>query len=315
MTRPLALVVAAGILTAAALLAAPAQAESAPVPPRCGARILPSDGTGPVSLPAFVVEDSSSPGLVVTAAAPVVTPSLDIDVVPDPREPKVTLWVPRAGSKLEIGTTHAFAFGLRCSDASKSGPDQGTFTFKGTGAVALPTSIGTTRELADGRAVITPSAELAAFLPVTHFEVSLDGKPVGTIRYGVVSGAELEVSLQRNYVGIGDAITQPDGSVALCAGATTGIEKHQVTVLAHVAGAATDPPAITLSSSIDCTIAPSTVTLPDGGGDDRGASGGADDGGGCAVSGGGPASGLVVFFGIGAALAAALRKRRQRRQG
>lgn len=63
----------------------------------------------------------------------------------------MTLWVPRAGSKLEGGVAHAFAFGLQCSDSSTRPPEPGTWTFQGRSAVPLPTTIGTTRQLAGRR--------------------------------------------------------------------------------------------------------------------------------------------------------------------
>ena len=281
-------------------------------PQTCAMRILPQGGTVPANIPAFVVDDYSSPyssaGLTATVAlkASTATPSLELEAMPDPRASGVTLLVPKAKAGFEIGSIYSLGYTVTCSNPNATTTPEGTLSFKASAAVPLPTRIGVVRELADGRAVITPSPELAAYLQTTRFEVLVDGQSAGATRYGLAEGGELDVFMRPAYVSIGGAATEE--TLPVCKN-SVGVEKHDVKLVAHVAGAATDPEPLDLSLSVDCASTKTTY-LPDGGGDDRGATGGSD-GGGCAVSGGGPLGRIAMFFGLGAAVAVLLRRRRR----
>jgi MYXO-CTERM domain-containing protein len=308
MLRPIVLSLAAVALVATILAPATAHAESGRPSPRCNVRILPNGVTVPANLPALVVDDNSSPGLTATVT---LTPSgakpvLDLDTIADPRAPGVTLFVPKAKTSVEIGTTYSVTYTVQCS--SESTPTEAASSFTTSAEVALPTRIGAVRELADGRVVITPSVELAAYMPTARFEAYIDGASVGTTRYGSALGPDLEIALGSGYVTVGSAATG-GGTASLCKGAD-GLEKHDVKLSAHVAGAATDPEPLTFSLGINCSTQP-TGFVPDAG-DDRGASGDEQGGGGCAVSGTGSLGGIAMLFGAAAGVAVLVRRRRRR---
>lgn len=304
MVRPFVVSLALFALVATTLAPRWAHAESAPRPQECKIFILP-EGKVPANLPAFVVSESGSPGLTSTVILEpsAAIPSPELEAIPDPRAPGVTLFVPKTKAAFELGPVYSVGYTVTCSNPNTVTPPEATWSFVAAAPVALPTRIGAVRELADGRAVITPTAELAAYLSTTRFETFIDGRPVGGSPYGVVRGAELDVALRSADVGIGNLATAGGVVPPVCKG-----EKHAVRLVAHVAGAETDPEPLDLSLSLFCTTTPASY-LPDGGGDDRGAFGG--EGGGCAVNGGAPLGRIAMFFGLGAGIAIRLRRRRR----
>lgn len=317
MRQRLARSIAASVLVAGALVVPrAARAESSPAPPACRVQVLPKTASVPANLPALLALDTSSPGLKATVAitlkrgAAASGGAFDLDAIPDPRATGVTLFVPKAKATFEVGAAYSLSTTTTCSSSSGLPPADESRTFTATAAVPLPTRIGSVRELADGRAMITPSQELAAYLTTTQFEVSVDGQSVGATRYGLaeVQGAELQLALSSFYVWIGGATTV-GGAISVCKDGFIGKEKHDVTLVAHVAGAETDPEPLHVPLSATCSAPASAEALPDAGADDRGAPGG--DGGGCAVNGRDPLGGLALLFGAGAGLTVLLRRRRR----
>lgn len=308
-------------------IAPSASAESSVPPPRCRETVLPSTGTTvPANLPAIVVDQSlNSPGVTSTILADELTGGatpVKLVAVPDPKLPKVTLLVPTTNDLLAAGTTYSLAYTVDCSTLP---PVESHATSFGAGpAVTLPTRIGDVREVADGTAVITLTAEQRAFLQTTRFEVSVDGTALPSTGYGsLLDTAEITVTGDAWAIGLatGGPFVRAEPGLLCPAGATRAA--HDVKLVAHVAGTDTDTAPLSFHISVDCTKPTSTSApyLPDGGGDDRGASasGGSGDvnaaatdggGGGCSIGGSGPLGSLAAFFATGAAMAVLFRRRR-----
>jgi len=283
-----------------------AHAESS-ARPACITRLLPTSNTIPANLPAFVIDDTGSPTTVEVTKVSGGTNGLTLGSIDDPRVPKTKLLVPATNDLLEAGATYTIAYTTKCSVSGV--PDSArTSSYVAGPAVALPTTIGATaNQYADGAIVIAPSPELKAFLETTHFEVFVDGASLGTTPYGHVTADNLKVDLSAYGVTVGYTSTSAPRSVCT----STAIEKHEVRLTAHVAGADTDPSPMTFSVDVDCAKPAAVPTyLPDGGGDDRGATGG-DDTSGCSVGGPGPLGSLASFFMVGAGLAVLGRRRRK----
>jgi hypothetical protein len=296
--------------SSSAVLLAPrvAHAESAVAPPRCRVTLLPS-GTGvPGNLPALVVDDTgTSPGLTAGVEAVTVTGGsapVRLDVVPDPKTPKVLLLVPSPSTPLEPGARYDLSYTMTCSAAVLVTPMTASFT---TGpAATLPTSIGTVTELANGNASIALTPELRAFQQTTRLEAWVDGVSIGATRYGLTADT-IDLGLSGYALSVGGAGPLPVANVCT----TKAFETHGIKLVAHVAGAEGDTAALTFSMGVDCSKpAAGSTFLPDAGPDDRGAAGGSD--GGCAVGGGDPIGSVAALFGLGAGLAIVSRRRRAR---
>lgn len=326
-SRDLVVVPAALALVVGLLTAREARAESAPPAQLCHVGLLPTGAGVPANLPAMVVDDSkNSAGLTSTVEIEELVggaSSVKLGKLPDPRTPDVVLLVPPTNDPLASGVDYSLRYAITCSNGT--GPSSGTVTFTTGPAVALPTRIGAVKELADGRASITPSSELSAFLQTTRFEAFVDGTSIGMTRYGAVSAYEGEIGVRASELGLTFGVGQLLGSTPvaeayaggarpLCR-ANTGKEKHEAKVVAHVAGTDTDTDPVTFAVEIDCSASRTGTgnpSIPDAGADDRGASGGSDDGGGCSVSARDPLGSLLAVFTTGAALAVLFRRRRAR---
>ena len=293
-----------------------AHAESGTAPQRCSdVQLLPSGNGVPTNLPALVVDESgASAGFSTTIEITKVsggTSSLQLGVIDDSTTPDTRLLVAATNDPLEADTTYTIEYSARCSTGTV---EPSTTTFKtGAAAVALPTTIGAvTKQYADGVS-ITPSPELRAFLRTTRFVVSVDGNVFGSTRYGVDTANDLEVQLSQYGVSVSNVVAS--GARAVCTSA--GVEKHQVTLAAHVAGveSTNDPKPMTFEIELDCGKAVATpVYLPDGGSEGRGASDrnyGDDTSDGCSVRGPGPVGRLASLFMAGAGVAVLLRRRRK----
>ena len=301
-----------GALSTPLLVASAARAESAVAPPRCQVQLRPSGDKVPGNLPALVVDDvGTSPGLTAGVEGITVTGgsgTVKLGVVPDPRTPKVLLLVPSTNDLFESGVRYDISYTMKCSAAVLVTPMTASFT--AGPAAALPTSIGTVTELADGNASIALTPELKAFQSTTRFEASIDGVAIGTTAYGRVVQETLELQLYGTGLYVGGAAI-PASASKVCT--TSTFETHSVTLVAHVAGTEEDTAPLTFSMGVDCAKAQaSNPSLPDAGTDDRGASGGGSDGG-CAVGGSDPFGGVAGVFGLGAGLAIAFRRRRRAR--
>lgn len=306
----------------AGFLSAPdARAESAPPQPRCRVELLP-DGNAPANLPALVVDDLSSAGLTATLEIKRVTggtKTVTLTKIKDPTDPKVTLLVNAAKEPFDVGATYEIAYGVTCSAGQAVADD--AIAISAGPVVALPTSIGTVTVLANGKARIAASAELIAFERTTRFEAFVDGERIGTTRYGATLKDELDVTLASYGLEIGDTFV-PRAKICTT---KDPAEKHEVRLVAHVAGADGDTAPLVIPLTVDCSdranggagagagagsSGSSGGTLPDGGADDRGASGGGTDGG-CTVAGQNPIGRLACLFMAGAGAAVLLRRRRR----
>jgi hypothetical protein len=199
--RPRTFLFVSTALLVSLLSARAAHAEVAPAAPRCEARVVP-DGTFPANLPAMLIDDAlTSPGLTAAVEITNVTNGITLGKIPDPIVPKTTLLVPSTNDPLQIGTTYKIDYTVRCSNDSIA--KSATTTFVAGAAVALPTQIGTARELETGAAVVTPTRELAAFMRTTRFEAFVDGESVGSLRYGTVYKDEIDVRLLSYGLSVG----------------------------------------------------------------------------------------------------------------
>lgn len=285
------------IACTAALLIVPAlaQAETAPAPRQCGVRLHPAMGeTVPQNIPALVLLKQNDPGLSSTLSV-VLMPSsttLAFEQQPDPRVAGATLLIP--SEPLSSKTNYALKTAWACEGAEpnwRNGSQTDRFS---TGpASPLPSTIGsataeiTLKTYASSDIVITPSAELAAYLPVTMLEIYHGATPWGVSPYGAsVTAGSSDIRLQ---VGIHGGFGA--SNVSLCAESDTAVHLEHMQVRAHVAGAATDPAPLEVDVPIDCTPAPVAPARPndagssDTGPDDPGATNaGAVAHGGCALT-------------------------------
>ena len=343
------------LLTFAGLAASSgaARAETAPPLPACFFTTAPSpDGTVPANLPALVLLDQSYAGTVPSN----IRPTFSGDEL---AAPKVTADSRMAGAylltldpALTAQTSYTVNYSFDCNYKA-GGPaphpqGSGSMSFSTVANVALPTAAGT---LAAGTPnesdfatsiTLTPSAELAAYLPVTLFDVSVGGAAWAQIPYGGarVSGGTVELDL--SAVSIYSKGVTAAGATSLCAQTKAASVTVHLSVTAHVAGAAADPSPLEVDASVLCAENQPPPGL-DGGGDagdggsldasvpgdagttDAGPSdAGPDDpgatsqahvaqgGGGCQVGSGGDAASL--FGGLGMAIAALAGRARRRRR-
>lgn len=301
-----------------------ARAEAGMAPPRCEPTLAPDGANVPANLPAFVIDPSGStlgaiPTLTVTRVTGGTTPPV-LGQIADPHTPGANLLVPSTNDLLQVGTTYAIEYTAKCSNGATAGPR--TASIQAVTAVALPTKIGDAAARERGGADVTPTAELSAFLRTTRIEAFVDGVTKGTSPYGLsVAHNVLDVRVNRTTISAGGAgvyFTDVCSSV-------TAAERHDVKLVAHVAGADADTEALSFSTAIDCSGTPfgstsggtSSGAVSDGG-DDPGSSGGASagsDDGGCSTSGSAPFGRLAGIFLAGAGVAALLRRRRSSHAG
>lgn len=103
---------------------------------------------------------------------------------------------------------------------------------------------------------LTPSPELRAFAPLTQFTVFIDGTSARYLSYG-------RAKTDGNALVVGAVRVNCDSNQAYAKHGDTTPGTHTVSVLAHVAGATSDPPLVTTTITLTCP-APGE-TLPDSG--------------------------------------------------
>lgn len=310
--RPLLIALTVGSSSIPLVVSTEARAESAVAPPRCKVNLLPAGTDVPGNLPALVIDDTATtPGLTATIENVVVSGGaspVKLGIIADPKTPKVSLLVPSTNDLFESGVRYDISYTVKCSAAVLVAPGASSFTVGM--AVALPTTIGTVTELADGTASLARTPELAAFERTSRFEAFVDGVSIGMTPYGAVVQEPVAMQLAPGALYVGTAAIGKQAGTSCAAG---GNETHEVKLVAHVAGTTDDTAPLTFSLGIDCSkYKAATATLPDGGGDDRGASGGGTDGG-CAVAGNDPYGSVAGIFGVGAGVAVLFRRRRRAR--
>ena len=232
------------------VLPAVAHAEAA-VASGCFANVHPQPmDTIPPNAPALVVDINGSGGtpaiLSATVTAGTTPPS--IAVMPDPRS-KAMLLVPNA--PLDANAMQNLSIDLDCKPVAGY-PRMSTFTFETGATTPLPTTMGTlaVSGMDSSATLVTfkPSAELAAYLPVAMFTGTFDGANAGELPYGVLAGSTIELRVSSYGVGT---------SLANLCGTEHDVTKSTVFSLStHVAGATTDPPAISLPISVRCPPTP-----------------------------------------------------------
>jgi len=263
-------------------------------------------GEVPANLPAIAVKDTSSPGLVLTLGVPSDSqdPTLTFTVTDDTRQLGTKLLRPSAN----------FAAGARVVDLRPTcdGADGGqrpnaSVNFIAAAAQPLPTTAGEVAVAPSSVRGFTqfafkPSAELKAYLNVVRVEIT-NGSHSISRDYGYVP------TVFSFFSGDGDS-----NQLDLCQGVEPSQKRHSEFQF-HVAGAMTDPPALTLDADIDCR-GPEVPPPPnDGGVDAPGATSAASTGGGgCSVGLAGtsalPLGGLIGFATLIAARARSARRRK-----
>ena len=295
-----------------AATASSVRAESAPARPQCAARIVPQfDSSIPANAPALVVLDESSSGLTSTVTSNAFSPATSAFTSrPDPRSNN-TLYLP--SGELPETSMATFRVNARCSQ----GPVfQAESRFTVVAAAPLPTKAGKVEVISgDKRGVhlgFRPSAELAPFVAVTMLEIGTKGKilPERTIPYGLFVDAKGRAESQF-------PLSRGSADTDFCAPNETSKKTIRLEVQAHVAGAATDPPPISVDVPIDCSEPPTastpTPTVTDAGVDEPGATNASNvNATGCSATASGPlGGGPLALVGLGACVAA-LRRRKRR---
>lgn len=306
-------VLAGGILALA--LPTAARAESAAAPPSC--RGIAADyPTVPANAPALY----ASPYLIGTA------PTFVLGLSPNPDDaiiftqerdtffgPVTTLFQP--SQPFQSGTSYELTATLSCDGFPVDSPETKT-TFLATEPSELPTTIGTVQVTFDetrgaSHIDLTPSAELAAYqwLAAVGWRSGPSLSEVG--RYGDwARGGSRRVVEYR-----------PDSFNALCTGQSAGRREAPVTITAHVAGALTDPPSLTVQVPFECSnildagppgTPDGSPRLTDAGADDAVDATASSTDGGCAAT-AKAASGTSALGLVSLALAALGRRRRARR--
>lgn len=299
----------AGVNLAAALLTTVggAYAETAPPMPTCAFDTAPHlGGEVPANLPAIAVKDTSGPGFVLTLGAPTDShdPTLTFTVTDDSRQLGTKLLRPSAN--FAVGA-RVVDLGPKC-DGGALGANA-SVNFIAAAAQPLPTTAGEVTVAPPGARGVTqlafkPSAELKAYLNVVRVEIT-NGSNSLSRDYGNVPSVFYFAS------GDGDS-----NQLNLCQGVEPSQKRH-LDFHFHVAGAMTDPPALTIDADIDCraAAAPPPSYPDDAGVDAPGATSAANTGGsGCTVGLGGssalPVGGLIGFATLIAARARSARRRR-----
>jgi len=232
--------------------AALATSTQAPGPPSCPVVFAPAAALTeddplsriPANAPAIAVVPREATNLVPVNMTP--DDLRGFTVVPDPASPESMLILP--STPFEAGVRYELALRFQCETYK----DQTLLAFDSSKEVPLPTRVGTlaAQPPTYGHAtlLLTPTDELAAFLPVTRFEIRLRGGVWSTLPYGQAVLGDRKVSLEiANLGGEGNR-------TELCAVGEVGIRPLDVEVRAHVAGATTDPEPTTIgTAAIDCT--------------------------------------------------------------
>lgn len=311
--RPYVSAVTSAVLLAG--LATTASAESSAPLAHCSISVTTQRGLKlPPNLPALVLRDTSTQGARAILGEASLTPSYDgrWERRPDPRVAGDELLVP--SKALSAETEYEGAIPFRCENVST--PDELSLNLRlqtGT-TTALPSSIGSVAaRLRSDRAdegvsviEIAASPELAAYLPLTMFEV-YDGSTLrATVPYGNAGTAEADIARFELRALESSCDANADADAVL----TRSLE-----IRAHVAGAATDPAPLTANVPARCVRDPApSPPRSDGGTDTPSSNASADDGGGCTVGASGTSVGAqLASFGLLVLVAAFVRRRPRRR--
>lgn len=87
--------------------------------------------------------------------------------------------------------------------------------------------------------------DVPALAPVTGYEIKVDGQSYRRVYYGAAKMDQGEVIVDRLHAACG--ARQPYDDTGLTLG------RHDISVVAHVAGADVDPPAVTMKVDVSCT--------------------------------------------------------------
>lgn len=232
------------LLSSAALvtLALPASATTEAPSPRCGVRVLPSAITTiPANAPALLFLDDSH-AAVATVSSWLATPDGEGVSLPGPTTDALGTPIIPLTPGLEAGRTYDLRVAMQCSVPSTV-PVQ-VSRFVGAEAMALPTLVGSLRSSAGtdmATIEVEPSRELAAYLPVSIVTLSVNG----IVQHRVV-GATDPTTLSLDTQTAGACRDSATGELR------GGIGTADVTVTAHVAGAASDPRPATTRILVDC---------------------------------------------------------------
>ena len=332
----------------AVLAAAPrVRAEAAVPAPACYLAAAPDlDANVPANVLALVLTQAGGTGAVASNIVPQLTgPSpAALTVAADSRAQGATLLLLQG--PLAPSSSYRLDYSLDCN-LQGGGPasiphPSGTATFATIADVALPTTQGTmavdSAPAADRSTglTLTMSPELEAYLPVTLFDISVDGTPWAQLGYGYVEKSGGVAKIGINGGGAWGKISRSAaGAVPLCSASDDAVKVTHVELRAHVAGATIDPAPLAFDVPIDCTqgtpigispeagvpdagsdaAGPDAAGPSDAGPDDPGATSSARVGGhgGCALEPGGDPSSLSMVLGAAvAAIASGLRRRRRR---
>jgi uncharacterized protein (TIGR03382 family) len=228
------------VVAASIVVATPAAATSEATPPHCYVESFPSAITTiPANAPALLLRDAS-----VDAIATVTGQLMKADgattqltAINDRRE---TLVLPLGG--LEAGRGYDLLVAIQCS-VPNPGATPPSVRIVASEPVPLPSQVGTLRmsgSAFDTTVIVDPSPELKAYLPVSVMTLTLDGAfdsvPLFGPAYPTVTFAAV----------LGNTCRGPDGILR------GGKRTANLSVSAHVAGAATDPEPATLNQEVDC---------------------------------------------------------------
>ncbi len=265
----------------ASLLTSTASVAHAEAPPSCEASFVPSnDRPIPSNAPALVALSRSLQVTGVTVDHSIPDLPGTFEVVEDPRVARARLLIPSKPFASEISYSMSITPTCSAGTAFSQARNGVAFKLRTTKSVELPKAIGSAAaRLAESGDPYThldvqPTAELAAYLPLTMVELFVDGERWALFPYGVFgnggSGAAIRTTISAQSVA---------GVVAerhLCNQGETGVKTKDVDIRVHVAGATEDPPPITLPNvPFDCSFFSNKGTWRgspnDAGADDPGA--------------------------------------------
>jgi hypothetical protein len=245
-------------LASGLMLAAPPQAHAC-LPPYCGGpsdwRVKPADGELlPGNARAFAIGGNIAGKVTVGQLRAGGGPLIAATVEPDGFEDVLVRVDP-----LTPNTEYTFDVGVACFGGT---PQSDTRTFRTGPNAPMPTSIGTlsVHDVAlatkSGRAPLhfEASPDLKPWLPITRFTTLVDGART-TGSFGPTYGSSPSSALSLDC----------SGAYSACYESLVGPGTHTVVVSAHIAGADSDPPALTASFTMTCTSEDGDAGIPDSG--------------------------------------------------
>ncbi len=233
----------------------------------------------------------------------------------DDRATRALLIVP--SKELPLGSVN-LNWKVGCSVPSRGNEPSGITSLVVTDAAPLPTTIGT---LEQGKSlVLTLSPELSPFLQVVSIDIRTadkESQPFLTGSYGAITNEYSKISIGYSGSSLDPAGTDTyyagrsllyEANAGVCVSRSGSVDVP-VTITAHVAGAASDPPALTGTVSVDCDLAKRLNEEAQSSATQAGSGNSTTTSAGCSASPSTAPSAGLGFFAAAFAVAAIVRRR------